>query len=193
MTYEGQDLVGQRRQQGPFVGQLSPEQCIDLWLRVTSRIVKYGFDIEYRDLEPPRTGIFDGLRLVIDPDVEFEMQCFILLHLFGHSIQWVAPSLEGKLEALQHTTNKDRFMEVLHDYEFEAAQFGLQLLHEANLRHLDQWFSDFVATDWRYVERFYREDKIPPWNECIVRESPLLNPMPIPPLQHRQVAVRFAF
>jgi hypothetical protein len=193
MAYDGQDLVGQRRQQGTFVGQLRPEQCIDLWLRVTSRIVKYGFDIEYRDLEPPRTGIFDGLRLVIDRDVEFEMQCFILLHLFGHSVQWVAPSLEGKLEALQHTTNKDRFMEVLHDYEFEAAQFGLQLLHEVDLRHLDQWFSDFVATDWRYVERFYREDKIPPWNECIVREAPLLHSMPIPPLQHRRVAVRFAF
>ena len=24
---------------------------------------------EYRDLEPPRTGIFNGLRIVIDPDV----------------------------------------------------------------------------------------------------------------------------
>jgi len=31
------------------------------------------------------------------------MQCFILLHLFGHSIQWLAPSLEHKLEDLQHT------------------------------------------------------------------------------------------
>jgi hypothetical protein len=29
---------------------------------------------------------------VIDPDVGFEMQCFLLLHLFGHSVQWVAPS-----------------------------------------------------------------------------------------------------
>ena len=62
---------------------------------------KYGFAIEYRDLEPPRTGIFDGLRIVIDPDVGFEMQCFLLLHLFGHSVQWVAPSIEHKLGDLQ--------------------------------------------------------------------------------------------
>ena len=79
--------------------------------------------MEYRDLEPPRTGIFDGLRIVIDPDVGFEMQCFVLLHLFGHSVQWVAPSIEHKLDALQHTADKARFMQVLHDYEFEAARF----------------------------------------------------------------------
>jgi hypothetical protein len=29
--------------------------------------------------EPPRTGIFNALRIVIDPDVGFEMQCFLLL------------------------------------------------------------------------------------------------------------------
>src|SRR5262245_15207154 len=30
---------------------------------------------------------FDGLRIAIDPDVAFEMQCFVLLRLFGHSAQ----------------------------------------------------------------------------------------------------------
>src|SRR5262245_57895641 len=82
----GHELVGQRR--------TPPGSLVNLWFKATSAIVKYGFVIEYRDLEPPRTGIFDGLRISIDPDVDFEMQCFILLHLFGHSIQWTAPSLE---------------------------------------------------------------------------------------------------
>ena len=84
----GHELVGQR-----LVGQLPPAHLVDLWLKCTSRIVKYGFAIEYRDLEPPRTGIFDGLSITIDPDIDFEMQCFILLHLFGHSVQWTAPEL----------------------------------------------------------------------------------------------------
>src|SRR3954449_4731045 len=83
----GHELVGQRR--------TAPGSLLNLWFKTTSAIVKYGFAIEYRDLEPPRTGIFDGLRISIDPDVDFEMQCFILLHLFGHSIQWTAPSLAG--------------------------------------------------------------------------------------------------
>src|SRR6185295_8407684 len=128
------ELVGAR-----VVGELPSTDMVDLWVRISSGIVKHGFVLEYRDLEPPRTGIFDGLRIVIDPDVDFEMQCFILLHLFGHSVQWVAPSIEHKLDDLQHTEDKQRFMRVLKDYEFEAARFGMQLLHEVGVTGLDQW------------------------------------------------------
>jgi hypothetical protein len=121
------------------------------------------------------------------------MQCFVLLHLFGHSIQWVAPSLAHKLDALQHTADKERFMQVLHDYEYEAAEFGMQLLHQVGITDLDGWYSDFVATDWRYVERYYREDRIPPWDECVTAGASIIRPRPIPPLAHCQVEVRFAF
>src|SRR4029078_6699571 len=120
MQITGPELVGHR-----LVGRMRAPPFVELLIQCTSRIVKYGFVIEYRDLEPPRTGIFDGLRIVIDPDVGFEMQFFILLHLFGHSVQWVAPSLEASLDELQNTTDPERFLKVLHDYEFEAARFGL--------------------------------------------------------------------
>src|SRR6476660_1404180 len=142
-TMRGHELAGSRQ-----VGELPSNDMVALWREATSGIVKYGFVIEYRDLEPPRTGIFDGLRIVIDPDVGFEMQCFLLLHLFGHSVQWVAPSIEHHLEDLRNTTDKTRFMQVLHDYEFEAAGFGMQLLHDRGVIGLDQWYSDFVQTDW---------------------------------------------
>jgi hypothetical protein len=184
----GHELVGTR-----LVGQLRNNDLVDLWRRVTTAIVKYGFVIEYRDLAPPRTGIFDGLRIVIDPDVGFEMQCFLLLHLFGHSVQWVAPSLAHKLDELQNTTDRTRFMEVLHDYEFKAAGFGMRLLHEVRLAHLDHWYSDFVETDWRYVRGYYETGEIPDWHECVVTGSPLIEPTPIPELKQRQVEVRFAF
>src|SRR5437762_4415062 len=117
-TIRGHDLAGSR-----LVGVLPSNDMVALWREVTSGVVKYGFAIEYRDLEPPRTGIFDGLRIVLDPDVDFEMQCFILLHLFGHSVQWVAPSLEAKLWALQHTSEREAFMRVLQAYEYEAARY----------------------------------------------------------------------
>src|SRR5882762_10423260 len=142
----GHQLHGTRQ-----LGQWPTDELVDLWGRVCSGVVKQRFVIEYRDLEAPRTGIFDGLRIVIDPDVGFEMQCFLLLHLFGHSVQWVAPSLEHKLNDLQNTKDKTRFMQVLHDYEFEAAGFGLQLAHERGVTRLDQWYTDFVHTDWTYV------------------------------------------
>ena len=194
MNLCGSELVGVREPCEQLVGHMATVELVELWERATSRIVKYGFAIEYGQLEPPRTGTFDGRRIVIDPDVGLEMQCFILLHLFGHSVQWVAPSLEHKLDALQNTSQKERFLEVLHDYEFEAAQFGLSLLHDVGVTHLDSWYSDFVATDWRYVERYYREDKkIPPWDDCVATGQPLVQPLPIPPLKHRLVEVRFAF
>jgi len=184
----GHELVGAR-----IVGELPSADMVDLWVRISSGIVKYGFVIEYRDLEPPRTGIFDGLRITVDPDVGFEMQCFLLLHLFGHSVQWVAPSLEQALGELQRTQDRSRFLQVLHDYEFQAARFGMQLMHEQGVTRLDQWYSDFVETDWHYVERFYQTDKIPPWTDCIVTGCPLIEPAPIPALRQRQVEVRFAF
>src|SRR5262245_1939166 len=187
----GSELVGTRGR--TLVGRMSADLLVKVWCRVTSGIIKRGFAIEYRDLEPPRTGIFDGLKIVIDPDVDFEMQCFVLLHLFGHSVQWVAPSLAHKLDPLQNTSDKERFLQVLHDYEHEAAGFGLTLLNELGLGNLHDWFCDFAATDWRYVERYYREDRIPPWQECIITGGPAIEPLTIPPLVHRQVEVRFAF
>jgi hypothetical protein len=64
----GHELHGSR------VGEWPAGDLVDLWGRVCSAVVKHGFVIELRDLEPPRTGIFDGLRIVLDPDVSFEMQ-----------------------------------------------------------------------------------------------------------------------
>ena len=188
MNMEGHALVGSR-----LVGNLPGPEQVALWSRITSAIIKYGFVIEYSDLEPPRTGTFDGLKIVIDPDVGFEMQCFILLHLFGHSVQWVAPSLSHKLTNLTSTTDRDLFLQALRDYEFEAAQYGIQLMHEVGIHSLDQWYSDFVETDWQYVRRYYVEGEIPPWHECVATQCRVIEPLTIPALQHRQVEVRFAF
>ena len=187
----GHELVGQRS-----VESMASAELVDMWCRITSKIVKYGFAVRYEDLEPPRTGIFDGLTITLDPDVGFEMQCFILLHLFGHSVQWVqwvAPSLEPRLHELQHTKELETFLKVLRAYEFEAARIGMTLLHEAGVKNQDQWYSNFVETDWRYVRHYYQHGVIPDWNDCRAQECPIIEPMPIPPITLRQVAVRFAF
>ena len=183
----------QARELAPLLRDEDENAVVEVWSKVSSGVIKQGFAIEYRDLEPPRTGIFDGLRIVIDPDVGFEMQCFLLLHLFGHSVQWVAPSLEHKLGDLQNTQDRARFMQVLHAYELEAACFGMQLLHSVGVATLDEWYSDFVATDWRYVERYYETDSLPDWKTCVVSGAPLVTPAPIPELRLHQVQVRFAF
>lgn len=184
----GHEIVGERQ-----IGAMPSSDLVRLWIRTTSRIVKYGFEIRYDDLDPPRTGTFDGLSITIDPDVGFEMQCFILLHLFGHSVQWVAPSLQGTLDDLQNTEDREHFLKVLRDYEFEAAQYGMALLHEVGVTDLDQWYSDFVETDWKYVRHYYVHGRIPDWTECRSTGAEVIEPRSIPRLEQRKVAVRFAF
>ncbi|GAB5441627.1 MAG: hypothetical protein Fues2KO_19760 [Fuerstiella sp.] len=184
----GHEIIGAR-----LVGEMPSADLVRMWLKITSRIVKYGFQIRYEDLQPPRTGTFDGLTITIDPDVDFEMQCFILLHLFGHSVQWVCDEPAVDLNDLQHTDDRERFLQVLRIYEFEAAEFGMKLLHEVGITDLDQWYSDFVETDWRYVRHYYEQGEIPAWESCRAANCELLRPKPIPELKLRQVAVRFAF
>jgi hypothetical protein len=176
-----------------LVGRLPAAQVARLWQKVIEGVTRYGFAIDFRALEAPKTGIFDGLRITVDPAVELETRCFVLVHLFGHSVQWVAPSIEASLDALTDAEDLGHFLEALHDYEFAAAGYGQQLLHEAGLMELDRWFSDFVETDWRYVETYYRTGQIAPLRSCLAGGCLLIKPTIIPTLRHRQVEVRFAF
>lgn len=175
------------------VGELSSESQVRLWGAAVRGVIRYGFTIELADLQDPRTGTFDGLVIRLDALQPLEMQSFILLHLFGHSVQWVAPSLAGGLAGIQQSDNLDEFLAALREYEQQAARLGLALLHEMGVADMDQWLADFAATDWRYVERYYREGAIPNWEACVTTGHRLLAPLAIPPLEHRQVEVRFAF
>jgi hypothetical protein len=175
------------------IGELSPETLLRLWLATVRGVLRYRFTIELVALERPTTGTFDGLRIRVDPSLPLDMQAFILLHLFGHSVQWVAPSLADILAGIQTNDDPEEFLKALHAYEQQAARLGLQLLHEMGISDLDQWLTDSAETDWRYVERYYREGAIPNWEECVVRDCPLFEPLPIPALEHRKVSVRFAF
>ncbi len=152
----------------------------------------YGFGVEYGKLEPPRLGIFDGLRITLDPKVDLEMQCFLLLHLFGHSVQWVAPSYRPEIQDVGQE-DLEAFIEAVKRYERNAARFGLQLMHECGVHDLNRWLYDFAETDARYLEMYYRTGRIPDWESCVVRGADPIEPLPIPALAHKRVDVQFAF
>lgn len=175
------------------VGGLAPQQLAEIDRRSVTAVREWGFAIQESELAPPRTGTFDGTRIVIDPRSSLECRCFILLHLFGHSVQWVAPSLADRVAALLDSQGKPWFLETLREYEYEAARFGLRLLHDAGVRDVDGWFSDYVESDWRYVETFYREGRFAQWSECVACSERIVTPLEIPELELRQVEVRYAF
>jgi hypothetical protein len=172
--------------------KLSDEILIGLWTKITQRVVDYGLGLSYEKLERPRLGIFNGLKIVIDPAVEFETQCFLVLHLFGHSVQWIAPSYRAEILGVSDN-DLEIYLKALERYERNAARFGLQLLRESGITELDQWFFDFAESDWKYVETFYRTGRIPPWETCRVQAAGPIEPLPVPPLTPRLVDVRYAF
>ncbi|MCR9117647.1 MAG: hypothetical protein NXI22_11945 [bacterium] len=173
--------------------ELPAERVPQLWDAIVAGVEGYGFEVVRRELEDPKTGIFNGLVITVDPGSDLESQCFILLHLFGHSVQWVAPSLSEISERVQHTSDRDEFMKVLYEYEQGAAELGLQLLHEIGVTDLDQWLSDYADADWRYVELFYNTGELQDFETLLLPNRPLFSPRPIPPLEHRKVKVRFSF
>lgn len=128
------------------VGAVDAGTLVRLWTGITARVVSYGFGLEYGTLERPKVGIFDGRKIKIDPAVGFETQGFLVLHLFGHSVQWVAPSYRPEIMGVRDD-DLEVYLSAPERYERNAARFGLQLLHEAGITDLDPWFFDFAEAD----------------------------------------------
>jgi type 1 glutamine amidotransferase len=53
-------------------------------------------------------------------------------------------------------------------------------LHEADVRDLDQWVSDFAACDTAYLMHFYKTGEKRPFRSFWRENAPLLEPLAIP-------------
>ena len=56
--------------------------------RARSQVETYGVRVYIGDVQDPNTGIFDGSEIGIDYANDLEMSLFVLVHLFGHTVQW---------------------------------------------------------------------------------------------------------
>ena len=70
----------------------------------------------------------------------------LLLHLFGHSVQWVAPS-QAQLNDLQNTQDKTRFMRCCTTTSSKRPIRAGS--HTSVAPGLDQWYK--LCTGWQYV------------------------------------------
>lgn len=124
---------------------------------VVDRIeVRYGVDVEIDDVLDPNTGDFDGLRIKLDYDQDLESAFFVLVHLFGHTVQW---NVSEEFRILGRETSVGKTNEQLariYDYERDATSYSIALMHEAGILDLDQWISDWWAADWKFLVQFYR-------------------------------------
>jgi len=142
---------------------------------------KYGVPIRITDVPNPFTGDLDGAEIQVDYDEDIESALFIIAHLFGHTVQWNTDEAAREIGYKLYPNADAEMMKRLHAYEFEACRYSMQLFHEAGVRDLDQWLSDYSACDFRYLANFYRTGEKPPFKTFWREESPLLEPKPIPP------------
>ena len=97
------------------------------------------------------TGQFDGKELWVDLDRDPEEALFILVHLFGHTVQW---NIGEKLRILglanSGVTESD--LPRIYQYERQASQLGLALLEETDEFRLARWLTDRFGADWKFLE-----------------------------------------
>jgi hypothetical protein len=141
---------------------------------------RFGIPVVITDVPNPFTGDLDGAEIKVDFELEPEEAAFILVHLFGHTVQW---NLSERSRIIGRMPVKDPSAELLAElaaYEREAACYSMQLFHDAGVDDLDQWLSDFAACDFAYLRHFYVHNEKQPFRSFWVDGAPLLQAKAIP-------------
>jgi hypothetical protein len=141
---------------------------------------RWGIPVRIQDVANPFTGDLDGAEIMVDYDVEIEEAVFVMIHLFGHTVQWNASS-QARAIAFTKPPWDEQHLATLAAYEVEACRYSLQLLHETGFLDLDQWISDFAACDAAYLMHFYRTGEKRSFRSFWADDAPLLTPRAIPP------------
>lgn len=170
----------------------TPDRFREVFDLAVTRIEKrWGIPVRVKDVPNPFTGDLDGAEIHVDYDLEAEDALFILVHLFGHTVQWnVDPELR-KLGELRGAGHPPETIAALAEYERQACRYSLQLLHELGVRDLDQWLADFAACDLEYLVHFYRHGDKPPFRSFWRDGQPLLDPLAIPDFEPTRWVTRY--
>jgi hypothetical protein len=99
---------------------------------------KYGIEVTISDVVDPNTGDF------------------VLVHLFGHTVQWNVSEAYRNLGLNVAVGKTPEEMAAITEYEQGATRLGIALLHEAGVTDMDGWASDWWRADFEYLVHFYK-------------------------------------
>jgi hypothetical protein len=165
----------------------------DAFRRARAQIETYGVRVYIGDVKDPNTGIFDGTEIGVDYANDLEMSLFVLVHLFGHTVQWNTVPAYRTIDTRVKPGAPPEVIDEARAYEHNASRYGLSLLHAAGVADRDQWISDWWASDWKYLSTYYATGKLPEWKSCRSTGHALLEPLPIPPFTPHRFYTRYAF
>jgi hypothetical protein len=161
--------------------------------RARNRIETYGVRVYIGDVVDPNTGTFDGTEIGIDYANDLEMSLFVLVHLFGHTVQWNTVPAYRTIDNRVRPGAAPELIEEARLYEQNASRLGLTLLHEAGVTDRDDWLSDWWYSDWSYLSSFYQTGVLPDWRAHRSTGHPRLAPLPIPAFTPQRFYSRYAF
>ncbi|MBA2543550.1 MAG: hypothetical protein H0V17_28170 [Deltaproteobacteria bacterium] len=141
---------------------------------------RWGIPVTVTDVPNPFTGDLDGERILVEHDLDVEDAVFILVHLFGHTVQWNVSARAREIGMARPSNWTEPQLAELTEYEHQACRYSLQLLHEAGIRDLDQWISDFAACDCAYLMHLYRTGEKVEFKSFWKDNAPLVTPLAIP-------------
>jgi hypothetical protein len=161
---------------------------------VSDRIEReYCTSVSVGDVKDPNTGEFDGQEIWIDYNLDDEVALYVLVHLFGHTVQWNIDAELRKLGLDVSRTKTPEQLERIFRYEKQATRYGVTLLRECGIADMDQWISNWFGTDWRWLEHLYRTGEVlghrDTWTGC----DECLEPLEIPDFTPTKYEMRQAF
>lgn len=141
---------------------------------------RWGVPVVISDVPHPFTGDLDGAEIKVDHQLAVDDAVFILIHLFGHTVQWNVSADARQIGEEKHDVWSEADLARAANYEREACAYSLQLLHECGIRDMDQWVSDFAACDTAYLMHFYRTGEKREFRSFWKDGQALVPPAPIP-------------
>ena len=146
------------------------------------RFIEHRYEVPIRisDVPNPFTGDLDGAEIQVDYAEDIESALFIVVHLFGHTVQWNTSEAAREIGYRLYPNPSEEMQRKLHAYEHEACRYSMQLFHEAGVRDLDGWLSDYSACDFAFLIDFYKTGIKQPFKFYWKDGAPLLQPKPIP-------------
>ena len=152
---------------------------------------RYGVPVVISDVPNPFTGDLDGSEIHVDYELSAEEAVFLLVHLFGHTVQWNLSEYAREIGTMAQRNPTDEMLDKLAAYEKEACRYSLQLFHEAGVLDCDQWLADFHACDFKYLRTFYKTGEKKPFRSFWIDGTPQLAPLDIPDFQPTRWVTRW--
>jgi len=169
-----------------------PDHLRDVFNRLERTIEeRWGIPVHIQDVPNPFTGDLDGEQIMVDYDLEIEDAVFILIHLFGHTVQWNVSDERREIGFLKPERWTPELLRAVADYEAEACRYSLQLVHDIGVFDLDQWISDFAACDISYLMHFYKTGEKRAFRSFWQDNTPMLPAQAIPEFRPTQWLSRY--